>query len=150
MNFKYPQTCLFKYVLDTLWTLFFLTKWHNLGLIIISFNIFTGKNTFFAADASLFGFIRIGLETLKCPEFKFCEKSTLRNKIVLLNCLGLISKHFRIQINQVMMFCFRSILQIWIIFIGFRDMNDFVNLGICKHDSKFTCRGAAEAIADLP
>ena len=40
-----------------------------------------------------------------------------------------------------MMFCFRNILQIWIIFIGFRDMNDFVNLGICKHDFKFTCRG---------
>ena len=37
-----------------------------------------------------------------------------------------------------------------IIFIGFRDMNDSVNLGICKHDFKFTCRGAAEAIADLP
>ena len=49
-----------------------------------------------------------------------------------------------------MMFCFGSILQIWIIFIDFRDMNDFVNLSICKHDFKFTCRGAAEAIADLP
>ena len=49
-----------------------------------------------------------------------------------------------------MMLCFRSILQIWIIFIGFRDMNDFVDLGICKHDFKFTCWGAAEAIADLP
>ena len=49
-----------------------------------------------------------------------------------------------------MMFCFRSILQIWIILIGFRDMKDFVNLSICKHDFKFTCRGAAEAIADLP
>ena len=23
--------------------------------------------------------------------------------------------------------------QIWIILIGFRDMNDFVNLGICQH-----------------
>ena len=29
-------------------------------------------------------------------------------------------------------------------------MNDFVTVGICKHDFKFTCRGAAEAIADLP
>ena len=29
-------------------------------------------------------------------------------------------------------------------------MNDFVNLGICKHEFKFTRRGAAEAIADLP
>ena len=44
------------------------------------------------------------------------------------------------------MFCFRSILQIWIIFIGFRDMNDFMNLGICKHDFKFTSQGASEAI----
>ena len=35
-----------------------------------------------------------------------------------------------------MMFCFRSILQIWIILIGF---NDFVDLGICKHEVKFTC-----------
>ena len=40
-----------------------------------------------------------------------------------------------------MMFCFKSILQIWIILIGFRDTNDFVNLDICKHDFKFTCRG---------
>ena len=40
-----------------------------------------------------------------------------------------------------MMFCFQSILQIWIILIGFRDTNDFVNLGICKHEFKFTCRG---------
>ena len=32
------------------------------------------------------------------------------------------------------MFCFRSISQIWIILIGFRDTNDFVNLGICKHE----------------
>ena len=40
-----------------------------------------------------------------------------------------------------MMFCFKSILQIWIILIGFRDTNDFVNLGICKHEFKFTCRG---------
>ena len=39
-----------------------------------------------------------------------------------------------------MMFCFRSILQIWIILIGFRDTNDFLNLGICKHEFKFTCR----------
>ena len=37
-----------------------------------------------------------------------------------------------------MMFCFKSILQIWIIFDGFRDINDFVNVGICKHDFKFT------------
>ena len=49
-----------------------------------------------------------------------------------------------------MMFCFGNVLQIRIIIIGFRDMNDFVNIGIWKHDSKFTCRGAAEAIADLP
>ena len=48
-----------------------------------------------------------------------------------------------------MVFCFRSILQIWIILIGFQDMKDFVNLGICKHDFKFTCQGAVEAIADL-
>ena len=40
-----------------------------------------------------------------------------------------------------MMFCFKSILQIWIILIGFRDTNDFVNPGICKHEFKFTCRG---------
>ena len=40
-----------------------------------------------------------------------------------------------------MMFCFKSILQIWIILIGFRDTNDFVNLGICKHEFKFTYRG---------
>ena len=39
------------------------------------------------------------------------------------------------------MFCFKSILQIWIIVIRFRDTNDFVNLGICKHEFKFTCRG---------
>ena len=25
--------------------------------------------------------------------------------------------------------------------IGFRDTNDFVNLGICKHEYKFTCHG---------
>ena len=31
-------------------------------------------------------------------------------------------------------------LQIWIILLGFRDTNDFVNLGICKHEIKFTCR----------
>ena len=29
-----------------------------------------------------------------------------------------------------MMFCFKSILQIWIMLIGFRDTNDFVNLAI--------------------
>ena len=40
-----------------------------------------------------------------------------------------------------MMFCFKSILQIWIILIGFRDTNDFVNPGIYKHEFKFTCRG---------
>ena len=40
-----------------------------------------------------------------------------------------------------MMFCFKSILQIWVILIGFRDTNDFVNPGICKHEFKFTCRG---------
>ena len=40
-----------------------------------------------------------------------------------------------------MMFCFKSILQIWMIFIGFRDTNNFVNLGICRHEFKFTCRG---------
>ena len=40
-----------------------------------------------------------------------------------------------------MMFCFKSILQIWIILIGFRDTNDFVNPGICKHEFKFTCHG---------
>ena len=34
------------------------------------------------------------------------------------------------------MFCFRSILQIWIILISFRDTNNFVNLGICKHESQ--------------
>ena len=39
------------------------------------------------------------------------------------------------------MFCFRSILQIWIILIGFRDTNYFMNFGICKHEFKFTCRG---------
>ena len=38
-----------------------------------------------------------------------------------------------------MMFCFRNILQIWIILIVFRDANDFLNLGICKHEFKFTC-----------
>ena len=49
-----------------------------------------------------------------------------------------------------MMFCFRSILQIWIISIRFWDMNNFVNVGICKHDFKFNCPGAAEVVADLP
>ena len=39
------------------------------------------------------------------------------------------------------MFCFRSILQIWIVLIGFRDTNCFMNLGICEHEFKFTCRG---------
>ena len=32
-------------------------------------------------------------------------------------------------------------LQIWIILLGFRDTNDSVNLGICKHEIKFTCQG---------
>ena len=41
----------------------------------------------------------------------------------------------------LIMFYFESILQIWIILIGFRDTNEFVNLGICKHEFKFTCRG---------
>ena len=40
-----------------------------------------------------------------------------------------------------MVFCFKSILQIWIILIGFRDTNDFVNPGICKHEFKLTCSG---------
>ena len=31
-----------------------------------------------------------------------------------------------------MMFYFRGFLQIWIILIGFRDANNFVNIGICK------------------
>ena len=44
-----------------------------------------------------------------------------------------------------MMFCFGGILQIWIILIGFRDTNAFVNLGICKHN----LNSPAEAIADL-
>ena len=29
----------------------------------------------------------------------------------------------------------------WIILICFRDTSDYVNLGICKHEFKFTCRG---------
>ena len=40
-----------------------------------------------------------------------------------------------------MIFCFGSILQIWIVLIGFRITNDLVNLGICKHEFKVTCRG---------
>ena len=44
------------------------------------------------------------------------------------------------------MFCFRSILQIWIILIGFQEKNSFVNLGICKHESN----SPVAAIADLP
>ena len=48
---------------------------------------------------------------------------------------------FVVQNCGLMMFCFKNILQIWIILIGFRDTNDFVNLGICKHEFKFTCRG---------
>ena len=31
-----------------------------------------------------------------------------------------------------MVFCFWSILEIWVISIGFRDTKDFVNVGICK------------------
>ena len=45
-----------------------------------------------------------------------------------------------------MIFCFKSILQIWIISSGFRDTNDFVNLGICKLSSN----SPATAIAALP
>ena len=30
-------------------------------------------------------------------------------------------------------------MQIWIILIGFRDMNNSVNFDICKHEFKFTC-----------
>ena len=45
-----------------------------------------------------------------------------------------------------MMFYFESILQIWIILIGFRDTNDFVNLGIVNMISN----SPAAAIADLP
>ena len=45
-----------------------------------------------------------------------------------------------------MMFCFKSILQIWIILIGFRDTNDFANPGICNMSSN----SPAVAIADLP
>ena len=43
-----------------------------------------------------------------------------------------------------MMFCFRNILQIWIIWIGFRDMNNFVTLSICRHEFKYTCLGYCE------
>ena len=39
------------------------------------------------------------------------------------------------------MYCFRSILQISATLIGFRNTNDFVNLGVCKHEFKLTCRG---------
>ena len=39
------------------------------------------------------------------------------------------------------MFCFRSILQISIILIGFQDTYDSANLSIYKHEFKFTCRG---------
>ena len=49
-----------------------------------------------------------------------------------------------------MMFYFKSILQIWIILIGFRDTNDFVNLGICKHEFKFTCRGYCRFTLKFP
>ena len=45
-----------------------------------------------------------------------------------------------------MMFYFRSILQIWIVFIGFRDTNDFVNFSIVNVSSNLP----AMAIADLP
>ena len=45
-----------------------------------------------------------------------------------------------------MIFCFKSILQIWIILIGFRDTNDFVNLVFVNMSSN----SPALAIADLP
>ena len=45
-----------------------------------------------------------------------------------------------------MMFCFKSMSQIWIILIVFPDMNDFVKLGICKDEIKLN----AAAIAELP
>ena len=50
-----------------------------------------------------------------------------------------------------MMFCFKSILQIniWIILIGSRDTNDFLNPSICKHEFKFTCRGYCRFILKL-
>ena len=35
-----------------------------------------------------------------------------------------------------MMFCFRSILQIWMMSLGFRDTNDFVSLSICKQSAE--------------
>ena len=38
-----------------------------------------------------------------------------------------------------MMFCFRGILQMSIILIGFPNTNDFVNIGNCKFEIKFTC-----------
>ena len=44
------------------------------------------------------------------------------------------------------MFCFKSILQIWIILIGFRDKNDFVNPVFVNMSSN----SPATAIADLP
>ena len=49
------------------------------------------------------------------------------------------------------MFCFKSILQIniWIILIGSRDTNDFLNPSICKHEFKFTCRGYCRFILKL-
>ena len=40
------------------------------------------------------------------------------------------------------MFRFRStVYRQWINLLDFRDTNDFVNFGICKHEFKFTCRG---------
>ena len=44
-----------------------------------------------------------------------------------------------------MMSCFKSILQIWIILIGFRDKNDFVNVFV-----NMSSNSPAVAIADLP
>ena len=38
---------------------------------------------------------------------------------------------------------------IWIILIGSRDTNDFVNPSICKHEFKFTCRGYCRFILKL-
>ena len=35
----------------------------------------------------------------------------------------------------------RGILHVWIILISFPDTNDFVSVGICKCEFKFTCLG---------
>ena len=45
-----------------------------------------------------------------------------------------------------MIFCFSIILQIWIISIGFRDTDDFVNYGICRHEFIFTCRSYSRLV----